>query len=56
MFHRTIFPLLILVVSLAILIAVPFVSLVHEHRSQEYSKYRAYQALFKITHRYKTIQ
>ena len=27
-----------------------FFSVVHEHQLQEYSKYRAYQKLFKITH------
>ena len=39
-----------------IFIALPFFfSAVHKHRLQEYSKCQAYQTLFKITHRYKTI-
>ena len=32
------------------------VSVVHEHRLQEYSKCRAYQTFFQFTHRYKTLK
>ena len=33
----------------------PLFSGVHKHLLQEYSKCRAYQTRFKITHRYKTV-
>ena len=42
---------------ISFLIALPLMfSVVHEHRLQEYSKCRAYQTLFKFTHRYKFIK
>ena len=58
MFYRIIFLLLMLVVSpiLQFSSQCPLFSVVHKHRLQEYSKFQAYQTLFKVTHPYKIIK